>query len=83
MMADGLISPISAPWILMKTLRSGYLKSACEEGNETHLSIEDQYHDDSLFLDIWLDPEGRPTRGDILHEGRRILTMSVTNFENS
>ena len=83
LMADGLLSPISAPWILNRALRSGFLKSACAEDGGTHLSIEDQYENDSLFLDVWLDPEGKPSHADILHEGRRILTMTVRKFEIS
>ena len=27
MMADGLISPVSGPWVMLETLRSGYLTS--------------------------------------------------------
>ena len=31
MLADGRLSPVSAPWILMKTLRGGNMIAACEE----------------------------------------------------
>lgn len=81
LMADGQVTPVSAPWILLKTLRGGYLTSACTEGDLLRLSIDDSYDDDALHLDIWLNGEDRPVRGEILYENRRILSMEVTNFE--
>ena len=52
LMADDLLSPISAPWIFMKAIRSGFLQSACTENGGICLSIEDQYKEDILLLDI-------------------------------
>ena len=45
---DGL-TPVSGPWILMKTLRSGYLTSACREGDGLRLTVDDSYADDRIF----------------------------------
>ena len=80
MLADGQVTPVSAPWLLMKTLRSGYLTSCAAEGDGLRLSIDDSYHDDALHLDIWLSGEDVPIRGEILWQGRRILSMEVKNF---
>lgn len=80
LMADGQVTPVSAPWILLKTLRSGCLTAAGVEGDLLRLTIDDSYEDDALRLDIWLDAENIPVRGEILYDGRRILSVSVTNF---
>ena len=80
LMADGQVTPVSAPWILLKTLRSGCLTAAGVEGDLLRLTIDDSYDDDALYLDIWLDPGDVPVRGEILYDGRRILSLSVTNF---
>lgn len=80
LMADGQVTPVSAPWILLKTLRSGCLTAAGVEGDLLRLTIDDSYEDDALRLDIWLDAENTPVRGEILYDGRRILSLSVTNF---
>ena len=80
LMAQDALSPVSAPWIFLKTLRSGYIVSACYEEELLHLSIDDSYEDDALRLDIWLE-EDRPVRGEILHDGMRILTLGVANFQ--
>jgi hypothetical protein len=81
LMADGLLSPVSAPWILLTTLRSGYITSGCTEEGMIRLSINDSYEQDALRLDIWLDAANRPACADILHNGRRILSVNVENFE--
>ncbi len=80
LMADGQISPVSAPWVLMKTLRSGYLTSAVQEGNMLRLAIDDSYETDALHLDIWLDSVDIPLRGEIIWQGRRLLSMDVKDF---
>ena len=60
LMADEALSPVSAPWILLKTLRSGYLTSACREEGKIRLTIDDSYEDDALTLDIRLDGNNLP-----------------------
>lgn len=80
LMADEQVTPVSGPWIFLKTLRSGYLTSACTEDEQLRLSIDDSYEDDALHLDIWLDAGDIPTRAEILYDGRRILTLTVKNF---
>lgn len=81
LMAEDALSPVSAPWVFLKTLRSGYIVSACYEEDLLHLSIDDSYEDDALRLDIWLDENRKPVRGEILHDGMRILTLDVGNFQ--
>lgn len=80
LLADGQLSPVSSPWILVKTLRSGYITAACREEDLLHISVDDSYAQDALRLDIWLE-EDRPVRGDVLFDGRRILALEVRNFE--
>lgn len=80
LMAEDSLSPVSAPWLLVKTLRSGCITSvgAGEEG--FLLSIDDSYDDDALRLDIRLDEAFTPIRAEVLHDGMRILTMVVRDF---
>lgn len=80
LMADDQVTPVTAPWILLKTLRGGYLTSACMEEEKLRLTIDDSYEDDALTLDIWLNAEDIPVRCEILYDGRRILSLNVTNF---
>lgn len=80
LMADDQLTPVSAPWIFLKTLRGGYLTSANTEEELLHLTIDDSYEEDALQLDIWIDGQNLPVQSDILYDGRRILTVQVSNF---
>lgn len=80
LMAEGRLSPVSAPWVLVKTLRGGYLKSAGTEDGVTRLTLDDSFQEDALTVDVWLGEDGLPHRGEILSDGRRILTVEVENF---
>ncbi len=80
LLTDEQLSPVSAPWILMKTLRSGYLKAAGMEEEMLRLTIDDSYEDDALQLDVWLDEKDLPSRAEVLYDGRGILSMCVKNM---
>lgn len=80
LMADGQLTPVSAPWVLMKTLRSGYLTSCCKEGEDLRLSIDDSYEEDALHLEIWVGGDDLPKNAEIYWQGRRLSTVKVTNF---
>lgn len=80
LLTDDLLVPASAPWIFLKTLRSGYITSVCSEEGLMHITVDDSYAEDALTLDIWLEEETKPNRADILHDGKRILSLEVENF---
>ena len=80
LLADGEVSPVSAPWLFIKTLRSGYLASAGTDGEYLQLTIYDSYEEDALQLDIWLDDHNKPVQGEILWQGRRVLTILIKEF---
>lgn len=81
LMTDEQLSPVSAPWILLTTLRSGYLSSAGMEDQYIRLTIDDSYEEDALQLDIWLNEEDLPERAEILYDGKNILTLVVREFQ--
>lgn len=78
-MADGLVTPVTAPWILMKTLKSGYLKGCAESGDGYEISADDSYADGALHLLINVK-DNLPTSGEIFWNGGRVLTMTVEEF---
>jgi len=80
LLADGQITPVSGPWIFLKTLLGGYLTACGQEDEFLHLTIDDSYADDALQMEIWLDEGNVPVRGEIIYDGRRILTMNIENF---
>ncbi len=80
MLADGQITPVSAPWLLIHTLRGGYLASCGEDSEGLRIRIDDSYAEDALHLDIWLSSDDLPIRGEILWQGRRVVSVEVRNF---
>lgn len=78
--ADGQLSPVSAGWILLKTLRGGCITSVCMEEERLRASVDDSYEDKALRLDIWLNEKDEPVQAEILWEGRRILSLTIQNF---
>ena len=81
LLADGQITPVSGPWIFLKTLMGGYLTSCVQEEELLRVSIDDSYEDDALQLDIWFSGEDKPLRAEIFYDGRRIVTMDIKGFE--
>ena len=80
LMADGQVTPVSAPWILLKTLRGGCLTAAGLEEDLLRLTMDDSYAEDALRMEIWLNGDDLPVRGEIYYGGRRILSLDVKNF---
>lgn len=81
LIADGQLTPVSAPWILLRTLRGGYITSVCMEEEYLRITANDSYDEDALQTDIWLNEKEIPVRGDILYDGKRILSLDVNSFE--
>lgn len=81
LLADDQLSPVSAPWVFFTTLRGGYLTAAGMEDELLRLTIDDSYEEDALTVDIWLDALDTPVRAEILYDGRRILTLTISNFQ--
>lgn len=80
LLADDQVTPVSGPWLLIRTLRSGYIRACGEDGEYKKLQIDDSYEEEALALDIWLDEDGVPARADIMYDGRRIVSLEVYQF---
>lgn len=80
LLTDDHLIPAAAPWILMRTLRSGYITAVCREDSQLRITADDSFSEKSLMLDIWVDSQQKPARCDILWEGRRILGIDLENF---
>ena len=81
MLAEGEVTPVSGPWILYNTLRSGYISACGMEGERLRLTLNDSYEEEALQVDVWLDAGDRPETAEILWRGRRVLTVCVTDFQ--
>lgn len=78
--ADEQITPVSAPWLFIHTLRSGYISACGTDGEGLHIQIDDSYADNALQMDIWTNESILPVRAEIVWSGRRILSIDVKEF---
>ena len=79
LMADGRLSPLAGPWVLVKALKEGAITAVSRDGETLHLTVDDSYADDALTVDVWLE-NGQIEGAEIAWEGRRCLTMAVDDF---
>lgn len=81
MLAEGELTPVSGPWILYNTLRSGFIATCGVEGELLRLTMQDSYEEGALQVDVWLSDENRPVTAEILWQGHRVLSIYVTDFQ--
>lgn len=79
-LSEDLPSPVSAPWLFMKLLRSGYISGANADNNGYYFQVDDSYAENSLKLDVKVNNDDVPYFAEIYWQGRRIITMNVENF---
>lgn len=80
LLADGYLTPVSAPWLFMKTLRSGYIDAWGERDDGWLISLYDSYEDNTMQVDVIVDLEWNPVSAEFIWDGRRILSLTVSNF---
>ena len=80
LLAEGRLSPVSAPWVLIHTLHQGYLTACSVTDSGLVLSINDRYEENALNLSVYLGNDDLPTGAEIFWEGSRILSLTVANF---
>ena len=80
LLAEGYLSPVSAPWVMIKSLRGGYIESCGTDESGHRVTINDTYTDEAMQVDIWLDDDNNPFFCQIIWKGTRILSMSVVDF---
>lgn len=81
LLADGEVSPVSGPWILMRTLLGGYISGCVAEEGGLHVMMDDSYRDDALQVDVWLNDQNLPQSAQIVWQGRRVLSLLIESFE--
>lgn len=79
-LADGELTPVSAPWIFLNTLKGGYLRGYSQTDDSLCLYIDDSFEEDPLHLEIETDSETTPISAQILWQDRRILSLQIENF---
>ena len=80
MLADNQITPICAPWLFLKSVLSGYIRSCENKSDLIHLVIDDSFKEAELQVDLYLKKDNIPVQADIMWNGKRIICLRVENF---
>ena len=79
-LSEDLPTPLSAPWLFMTALRSGYIRTCDFEKGKMVLTIADTYENDAILMPIYFDEENVPVSCEFIWKGRRILSMMISSF---
>lgn len=80
LLAEGQLSPVCGPWIMVNALRGGYLRSCCKEDDLFHLSIDESFEAQSMGLEVWFTEGQSIAKAEIYWQGRMLLSMDIENF---
>ncbi len=78
--ADGRITPVSVPWLLMKTLTGGYIRGAGKISDGFLIQLDDSYDEDPLKINLQLNMQEVPVFAEIFWQGKRVASIKVENF---
>ena len=76
MLADDQITPVCVPWLLLKTLRGGYISSY---GAESVL-FDDSFKGCEFSTRLYFGKNGLPSEAEFIWQGKRIASMTVADF---
>ncbi len=80
LLADGEISPVSGPWLMLKALRGGFLASWREEKGGTLITVDDSFEGSAVSFQILVSQNLQPISAEIIWKGNSILSITVENF---
>lgn len=81
LLSEELPTPLSAPWLFVAAIRSGYIRSCEVAENKMTLTVAQTYEDDSILLQIRFDKNEKPISCEIIWKNRRLLSMEVIAFQ--
>lgn len=78
-MADDRITPVTAPWVLLTALRSGFITACGKTDTGYSAVIRDSYDEDFLSIDVLFEDDS-PTYAEVFWNQTRVITMGITDF---
>ncbi len=80
LLSEDLPTPLSAPWLLITALRSGYIRTCDVESGKMSLTVADTYDEDAILMNTQFDVQDRPIYSELIWKGRRILSIHINSF---
>lgn len=81
-LTQGQLPPAIAPWLLYKTMTSGYIRAVSRDGEALMYTIDDTFASDELTAHLTVQKESVPSYCEIFWNNRRILTLNISAFQD-
>lgn len=79
-LADGNITPLSAPAVLGRVWQSAYIAASGKEDQTLRVSYEDGYGEDQLLADTWFSQKGIPIYSELCYNETCVLKLTISDF---
>lgn len=79
-LSEELPTPLSAPWLFVIAMRSGYIRTCDVQDGKMALTIAETYEEDAMLMKIQFDRNDKPVSCEIIWKGRRLLSMEIDDF---
>ena len=80
LLADGELSPVTAPWLFLQSLKRGLVRLASKTEDGVCISFEDVFRGETVLSEVSLTMDGTPLSCELFWNGERILLLQFTDF---
>lgn len=80
LLADGLISPVSAPWIFFDSLKNGYVLTVGEYDEETYVTLENTFKEYTYRIEIVMNSDKIPVSAIVYWKDRDFMQIKIEQF---
>ena len=79
-LADDQLTPVSAPWIFLNALKSGYIIGSSGEEDGHCIYLEDSFSENPIHIEVHTDLQWQPYHADFFWKQQRVLSIEIRNF---
>lgn len=80
LLADGTLSPVCAPWFLLRSINGGLIRSVSNDSELYGITFDESFRGEAFQVELQLSADGIPVRSEIFWEGLCIVKMDIESF---
>lgn len=80
-LANGLVTPLSAPAVLGRCWQNAYISCAGKEEKNLRVSYSDGYEANQLLADTWFSAKMIPIYAELCYNDTCILKLTISDFD--
>lgn len=79
-LANGYVSPVAVPWLLVQCWIGEYIAYAGPDGDQYRVTYLRGYNEEELAVDTWLR-DGIPTYAEVAYDNVKCLSVIISDFQ--